>query len=145
MAMERAAAASGADSPAAIPQETEWWCRWCGKKVLLIGPADLHEQYRKAVHAATGFEQGGLDKHNAAPQNYEPPLWRSARILTAEFDGVFDISARFNMLRADWAGGGVAEHFIADSEEELRGKLTAAFTGAGLRPPALAEAPEAAR
>jgi hypothetical protein len=79
-----------------------------------------------------------------APQNYEPPLWRSARILAAEFDGLFEISARFNFLRADWTGGGVAEHFEADTEDEMRAKLSAAYISAGLQPPALAMVPEAA-
>ena len=84
---------------------TEWWCRWCGQPVRLIGADGSPEQMRMAVHAATGDERGGLDGHAAAPQNYEPPLWRAARILTDEFGGAFDISARFGMLRADWAGG----------------------------------------
>jgi hypothetical protein len=120
---------------------TEWWCRWCGKKVLLVGGTGLSPEDRKAVHADTGYEHGDLDRHNAAPQNYEPPLWKSARILTAEFGGAFEIGARFNFLRADWAGAGVAEHFEADTEDEMRTKLRNACRSAGLEPPVLATMP----
>jgi hypothetical protein len=121
---------------------TEWWCRWCGQPVRLIGADGSPEQMRMAVHAATGDERGGLDGHAAAPQNYEPPLWRAARILTDEFGGAFDISARFGMLRADWAGGGCAEHFEAvgeNAEEEMRARLRAAFISAGREPSAIPE------
>lgn len=120
-------------------ETTQRWCRWCGKKVLLLGEGE--PEMRKAVHEATGDEQGDLDRHNAAPQNYEPPLWRSARILTAEFGGALEISARFNFLRADWAAGGVAEHFEADTEDEMRAKLRAAYVSAGLELPGLATVP----
>jgi hypothetical protein len=119
-----------------------WWCRWCGKQVLLLGAEGMADEFRKAVHADTGLEIGDLDKHTAAPQNHEPPLCRSARLLTAEFGGAFDISARFNFLRADWAGAGVAEHYEADTEDEMRVKLRAAFVSAGRRLPELAAAQE---
>lgn len=119
---------------------TGWWCRWCGKAVRHLGADGLADEFRRAVHADTGLEIGDLDRHAAAPQNFEPPLWKSARILSAEFGGRFDISARFNFLRADWAGAGVAQHYEADTEDEMRVILRSAFKSAGLPLPELAAA-----
>ncbi len=110
------------------------WCARCGKRVRLAGGEGLPAQLRKAVHAATGLEAGD-NGHLAAPADSEPPLWKSARILAAEFGGAFDIGAWFGFLRADWANlpaGAIAGHFEADDEEGLRLKLKAA---AGARPP----------
>jgi hypothetical protein len=44
----------------------------CRQPVRLEGPADLIDQYRKAVHAATGKEYGP-GWHLAAPVDFEPP------------------------------------------------------------------------
>jgi len=111
-----------------VEQAAGLWCRRCGQPVRLIGGEIVEDGFRKAVHAATGQEMGDYG-HRAAPIDHEPPHWKSCRILTAEFEGIFVIEAWFGFLRADWAGlpaGTIAGHFEADGEEEMRLKLKAA-------------------
>jgi hypothetical protein len=103
------------------------WCRWCGKRVRLAG--DGEPEMRKAVHSASGRETGE-DGHIAAPQDSEPPLWKAARELEAEFGGAFRISARFGFLRADWADVVTPEHFEAADADEMRPRLKAALAAA---------------
>ena len=105
------------------------WCRRCGQPVRLIGEEVVEDGFRKAVHAATGQERGP-DTHLAAPVDYEPPLWKDARELTAKYGGVFVIGARFDFLRAEWARvppGTAVAHFEADDREQMRRKLDAAI------------------
>jgi hypothetical protein len=126
-------------------QAADLWCRRCGRPVKLTGNAGTDAEYRKAVHAATGQEMGAYG-HLATPVDCEPPHWKSCRILTVEFEGIFVIEAWFKFLRADWAKlpvGTVARHFEADGEDELRLKLKAAVAGlwrapAGDGPPSAA-------
>lgn len=119
------------------------WCRRCGEPVLRDGDGDPH--LRRAVHAATGMERGGPEGHLAAPVDFEPPLWRAARELGAEFGGDFEISARFGVLRADWADrprGVTAPHYTAAgmrAQEEMRATLRRALIAAGMDPPLSAE------
>lgn len=110
------------------------WCRRCGQPVELIGAEAVEEGYRRAVHAATGRE-AGPDTHLAAPVDHEPPLWKAARELAGEYDGVFTLDARFGFLRADWARvppGALAAHFEADGKEQMRLRLDAAVAAARL-------------
>ena len=129
------------------PETHEWWCRWCGKPVLLVGYEDTPVEFRRAVHAGTGQERSGMDRHVAAPQDHEPPVWRSARILTAEFGGLFAVEGRYGFLRADWADRVTPVHYEAHgpgAEEEMRRQLRVACVRAGIDPPALAGAAGAA-
>lgn len=106
-----------------IMREESWWCRHCGQPVVI-----LEKPPRKAVHAGTGLEKAP-DLHLAAPMDHEPSLWKAARELRAEFGGAFVLSARFGILRADWAdlgAGLVAAHFEAPDEETMRTRLNAA-------------------
>lgn len=115
-------------------ETTGQWCRHCGAPVLLVGGIAVPDQFRKAVHAATGRERAP-DGHLAAPLDYEPPLWKAARELAAEFEGVFTVRARFGFLRADWARlppGVIAGHFEAPEEKDMRWKLKAAIAGTWL-------------
>jgi hypothetical protein len=57
------------------------WCMRCRQRVRLEGPPDLIEQFRKAVHADTGDEEGP-DGHLAAPVDIEPPLRAAGRQIT---------------------------------------------------------------
>ena len=101
----------------------------CGQPVRLIGPEAVEEGFRRAVHAATGREQGP-DTHLAAPIGYEPPLWKDARELAAEYGGVFVIGARFDFLHAEWARvppGAVVPHYEADDKAGMRHRLDAAI------------------
>jgi hypothetical protein len=114
-------------------QAASRWCKRCGQPVKLIGGDLLEEEFRKAVHAATGHEMGAYG-HRATPVDHEPPHWKSCRILSAEFEGIFTVDAWFGFLRADWASipnGTIAGHFEADGEgeEEMRLKLKAAAAG----------------
>jgi hypothetical protein len=119
-----------------MPQEEapDWWCRHCGQPVRIDGGDDKPIRLRKAVHAATGLERGLPEGHLAAPIDFEPPLWKAAREITAETGGLLDISARFGFLRADWKlrPGVVAGHFEAGTEQEMRQKLRRALIAAGL-------------
>jgi hypothetical protein len=54
------------------------WCRHCGEAVTLLGQPGTGPFLRKAVHAATGREEGD-DGHLAAPIDQQPPLPSSAR------------------------------------------------------------------
>jgi hypothetical protein len=50
------------------------WCRQCGLPARVLGEAELG----RAVHAATGREQGG-DEHVCAPIGFETAQMRAAR------------------------------------------------------------------
>jgi hypothetical protein len=130
-------------------EDADWWCRRCGRPVLVDGGGDDEPELRRAVHAATGDERGGPEGHIAAPVDYEPPLWAAARELRGQFRGLFDFDARFNILRADWADlphGTVAPHYTTSGPnalEDMRGKLRHALIVAGITPPPLRAAEEA--
>jgi hypothetical protein len=100
------------------------WCEWCGEVLKL--PEDgrpVHSSNRKRLHP---------DGHVVAAVSSEPPLWKDARELEAEFCGVFKIVARFGVLRADWAEpclSGLAEHYEADDRETLARELTGVLAG----------------
>jgi hypothetical protein len=47
------------------------WCRRCGDPVRLDGGADVPDEFRKAVHAATGQEACAGGEHLAAPAGAE--------------------------------------------------------------------------
>ena len=84
----------------------------------------------KAVHKATGLERGTPDGHLAAPIEFEPTLWRWARELTAAYRGVFRVTARLGVLRADWDNlppGTTAGHYTARDRDGLVAKLDAAL------------------
>lgn len=118
-------------------QAAAQWCRRCGQPVRLAGGDRVEDEFRKAVHADTGQEGGRPDGHLAAPISYEPPLWRAARVLGAEFPE-FHLDAWLGILRADWANlpvAAVAAHFTvpgtdaeaAEAEQQMRRKLKAAL------------------
>jgi hypothetical protein len=132
-------------APGTAPgEDAGWWCRRCGQPVELLG-GDADPLLRRAVHAATGDERGGPEGHLAAPADFEPPLWRAARELRAEFGGVFEVGARFGVLRADWADrphGVAVPHYTAEgigAEAAMRAKLRRALIAAGIDPPIGAE------
>lgn len=105
------------------------WCRWCGQQVEERGTPPLV----KAVHKKTGLERGSPDGHLAAPLDFEPALWRWAREVRERYKGVFEVTARLGVLRADWADlppGAVAEHYTARDRDGLVAKLDAALGGA---------------
>ena len=122
--------------------ETGWWCRRCGKPVRVIGGDD--PDLSRDVHAATGDERGGPERHIVAKVDCEPPLWRAARELRAQFRGLFDFDARFGVLRADWADlprGVTLPHYTTSGPnalEEMRGRLRRALIAAGINPPSRA-------
>jgi len=99
------------------------WCRWCGQESRYEGGGE--PSMRKAVHSGTGRERGE-DGHLAAPQDFEPVLWKAVRELRAEFGGRFAFTARLGILRADWEPP-TGEHFTGGTAGELRGKLVAAL------------------
>jgi hypothetical protein len=99
------------------------WCADCGKRVTADagGPP---------VHTASGHVKGGPDGHAAAPAGREPPLWKAAREITADYGGAFTVSARFGFLRADLtpgavSAGGTPVHYEADDEAGMRRQLDA--------------------
>ena len=102
------------------------WCRWCGERVEYDG-GEGDPAMRKAVHAGTGREKGP-DGHLAAPQDFEPPLWKAARELTAEFGRRFTVTARLGLLRAD-PDPPTGRHFTGKTAEELRARLLEALAG----------------
>jgi len=106
---------------AAAPQ---WWCRQCGKRVTISGG---DPEISRAIHAATGRELGA-DGHLVAPIDHEPPLWKAAREIAADYAGTFEVDAKFGFLRADWVvgGGGTPVHFEARTEKEMRARLAEA-------------------
>lgn len=110
----------------------ELWCARCGKRAAEAGGT--------AVHAATG-SRTGPDGHPVAPVPCEPPLWHAAREIAADYAGVFDVSARFGILRADWSlralsPGVTAGHYEAHDEAELRRILRQATAGTPWERPA---------
>ena len=107
------------------------WCRRCGKRVTVTGD---DPQLGNAAHTATGSETGPPDGHLAAPMDYEPPIWKAAREIAAEYGGAFTLDARFGFLRADWSplaiGPGVtAAHYTAPDEADMLRQLDQAVAG----------------
>lgn len=99
------------------------WCADCGKLVTATAG--------KAVHAARGNPLGYPDGHRAAPVDREPELWRAARRIAADYGGMFTLTARFGILRADWQPGktlspGTPAHYTAPGEAAMRYQLNAA-------------------
>jgi hypothetical protein len=121
-------------------EDTGWWCKRCGMPALAIG-GDGDPDLSRDVHAATGDERGGPERHIVAKVDFEPPLWAAARVLRAQFRGLFDFDARFGVLRADWADlprGVTLPHYTTSGPgalEEMRGKLRRALIARGIRPP----------
>lgn len=112
------------DDEATQAAAARWWCRRCGKQVTISGS---EPEISKAVHAATGLELGA-DGHLVAPIDHEPPLWKAAREIQADYAGTFEVDAKFGFLRADWvvSGGGTPVHFEARTEQEMRARLAEA-------------------
>lgn len=84
----------------------------------------------RAVHTATGLERGEPDGHPAAPIDFEPQIWVDAREISAMYGGVFTVTARLGILRADWANlppGTWAEHYTGHDKDELTRKLNQAL------------------
>jgi hypothetical protein len=52
-------------------QVTGLWCRRCGQPVELIGGPLVDEEFREAVHTATGEELCADGEHLAAPAGPE--------------------------------------------------------------------------
>jgi hypothetical protein len=119
---------------------TGWWCRRCGMPALAIG-GDGDPDLSRDVHAATGDERGGPERHLVAKVDFEPPLWRAVRELRGQYRGLFDFDARFGVLRADWSDlprGVTLPHYTTSGEnalEEMRCKLGNALVRAGITPP----------
>ena len=102
------------------------WCARCGKRAAPAGGT--------VVHAVTGSRTGPPDGHTADPVGAEPPQWKAAREIAADYAGAFDVTAFFGILRADWTvralGPGVtAGHYEALKETEMRRLLDAAVAG----------------
>lgn len=99
-----------------------FWCRHCGQRAAYSGGT--------SVHAET-LRRTGPDGHQASAVAGEPPLWRAAREIGADYGGAFAVSAKFGILRAGWAQPGAPPgHFEADDEEGLRRRLDEAVRGA---------------
>ena len=104
------------------------WCSKCGQRLETRGDGPL----AKAVHQRTGDERGAPDGHIAAPIDFEPQIWKDARELRSLYGGVFLVTGRLGILRADWAdppAGAVVEHYTGRTREELEAKLDAAIGG----------------
>jgi hypothetical protein len=108
-----------AESLAMKPVE-HLWCSACGKRVITRGG--------RPVHARTGSECGP-DGHRASPVGTEPPLWKAAREITADYGRMFTVRADHGFLRADYAvpGAGTAVHYEAPNEQEMRDRLDEAL------------------
>jgi len=108
------------DEDLAMKPVAHLWCSACGQRLLKRG--DL------AVHARTG-RAAGLDGHPVSPVGTEPPLWKAAREIQADYGRVFTVSARFGFLRADWAGTGTGTpvHYEAPDEAGMRARLDEAL------------------
>lgn len=100
---------------------SELWCSACGKRLV--------KRAGGVVHARTGHAAGAPDGHPASPAVTEPPLWRAAREIAADYDGTFTLTARFGFLRADWAspGTGTPVHYEAPDEAGMRLRLDEAL------------------
>jgi hypothetical protein len=102
------------------------WCRACGKRATMRGGV--------AVHALTGYRAGLADGHLAEAVGQEPPLWKAAREIEAEYGGTFTVGAPLGILRADWSTAVVghfatAVHYTAPTGELLRRQLDEAVKG----------------
>jgi hypothetical protein len=102
------------------------WCRACGKRVTMRG--------KVAVHALTGHRADLTDGHLAEAVDQEPPLWKAAREIEAEYGGTFTVGAPLGILRADWSTAVVghfatAVHYTAPNGELLRRQLDEAVRG----------------
>jgi hypothetical protein len=105
------------------------WCPHCGQRVVFAGCMPVH---------ATTFTRSGLDGHTAHAVGEEPPWWKAARRIAADYGGTFTVTAALRILRADWVTGpGVtAVHYTASgggdvhaAEEDLRRQLDEATAG----------------
>jgi len=101
------------------------WCAWCGDTLRLSGDAPP-----VAVHSLNG-QRKHPDGHVVLVVDREPPLWQAAREIAEMFAGLFDVTARFRVLRADWRNPplGLVDHYEADGNDEMVAKLTAALAG----------------
>jgi hypothetical protein len=118
-----------------------FWCRLCKEPVRLLGPG-LWPESRNAVHAATGQEKGpghgSGGRHLAVPVDEDPVLRAEADEVEIEFGGVFVLSVRFRIFRAEWAPACApvgAVHFEARSAAEMRGHLATAIAFARIAVP----------
>lgn len=108
------------------------WCAHCGRRVVFAAGA--------AVHAAT-LSQTGPDGHAAGAVASEPPLWRAARQIAADYRGAFTVEASYGNLRATWTREalralgerGTSVRYTArnsrDPEADLRRQLDEAVAG----------------
>lgn len=89
-----------------------FWCRHCGQRAVYSGGT--------SVHAET-LRRTGPDGHQASAVAGEPPLWKAAREIEADYGGAFTVTAKFGILRADWSpgagAGAAAGHFEAGGPE----------------------------
>jgi len=108
------------DEDLAFKPVAELWCSACGQRLLRRGD--------RAVHARTG-RQAGADGHPASPVGTEPPLWKAAREIAADYGRLFTVDARFGILRADWAAEcpGTPVHYEAADEAGMRARLDEAL------------------
>lgn len=98
------------------------WCPHCGKRVVFAGGSP--------VHAGT-LSQTGPDGHAAGAVASEPPLWRAARQVAADYGGAFAVEAAFGNLRATWTREaltalgerGTSVRYTARSREDPEGDL----------------------
>lgn len=108
------------------------WCPHCGKRAVFAGGT--------AVHAAT-LNRSGDDGHAAGATATEPPLWRAARQVAADYGGAFKVEAAYGNLRATWTWEalsalgeqGTSVRYTArdssDPEGDLRRQLDEAVAG----------------
>lgn len=108
-------------------RRTGLWCRVCGEPARLSG-GGLWPEYRKAVHAATGLEEGpgpGGGAHAARPTDEDPALRAQADKVEAMFGGRYKISVRFGIWRCDPPGPGTPYPVHARSAAEMTARLRA--------------------
>ena len=117
----------------AIPQAAgiPFWCKTCGQPVQLTGGGGIVPEYRKALHLATGTEEGPGGEggsHIAVPTDLSPVLRAEADALREEFGAYVAVSLRFGLPRATWRPdrrppGAADVPITAPNCQELRARL----------------------
>ncbi len=128
-----AALQSGAGDTGEKQVPGELWCARCGKRAAPAGGT--------VVHAETRSRTGPPDGHPADPVGEEPPLWKAAREIAADYRGAFEVDARFGVLHARWSlralGPGItAAYYRADTGQDMRRQLDDAVAGTRWERPA---------